>query len=65
MKQSEVPMYIESVFRSSHVIPLQKCDDAVNEKNLNHESKMWNPISSKEKGIKIANICSKSYLEYS
>ena len=33
MKQSEVIMYIDPFFRSSHVFSLQKCDDTVKEKN--------------------------------
>ena len=64
MKQSEVLMYIDPFFRSSYVFPLQKCDDVVNEKTLNYESKRDNPISSKEKCLEIANICSTFHLEY-
>ena len=52
-------------FRSSDVVSLQKCDDVVNEKTLNYESKRGNPISSKEKCLKIANICITFHLEYS
>ena len=32
IKQSEVLMYIEPFFRSSHVFPLKKFDDGVHEK---------------------------------
>ena len=98
-KQSEVLMYIDPFFRSSHVFPLQKCDDVAciadspcrdhngissykyipfnqrvllmicilccQRKNPNCESKRGNPISSKEKCLEIANICSTFHLEYS
>ena len=64
MKQSEVIMYIGPFFQSSYVFPSQKCDDVVNEKKLNYESKRGNPISSKEKCLRYANICSPFHLEY-
>ena len=39
--------------------------DNVNEKTLNYENKRGNPISSKEKCLKTANIHSTFHLEYS
>ena len=61
MKQSEVLIYIDPFCRSSYVFSIT---DNVNEKTLNYESKRGNPISSKEKCLKIANICSTFHLEY-
>ena len=62
-------------FRSTYVhepvhliklcFPLQKCDDIVNEKKLNYESKRVNPISPKEQCLKIADIRGTFHLEYS
>ena len=48
MKQLEALMYIDPLFWSSYVFPSRICDDVVNEKKLNYESKRGNPISSKE-----------------
>ena len=46
MKQLGALMYIDPLFRSSYVFPLRICDDVVNERKLNYESKRGNPISS-------------------
>ena len=48
MKKLEVIIYIDPFFRSNYVFSIS-CDDVLNEKILNYESKRDNPIFFKEK----------------